>query len=49
MATLVPLPVGPDHALMPSCSRLSDVMGTGHHAAVAARVGSGESWVAGRG
>ena len=30
--TLVALPVGPDHALMPSLLTLSDVMGTGHHA-----------------
>jgi threonine dehydrogenase-like Zn-dependent dehydrogenase len=35
--TLVVLPVGPDHALMPSLLTLSDVMGTGHHAALAAR------------
>jgi threonine dehydrogenase-like Zn-dependent dehydrogenase len=40
--TLVPLPVGPDHALMPSLLTLSDVMGTGHHAAVAARVARGK-------
>ena len=39
--TLVVLPVGPDHALMPSLLTLSDVMGTGHHAARAARVGPG--------
>ncbi len=39
--TLVPLPVGRDHALMPSLLTLSDVMGTGHHAALAARVGPG--------
>jgi threonine dehydrogenase-like Zn-dependent dehydrogenase len=36
--TLVVLPVSPDHALMPSLLTLSDVMGTGHHAALAARV-----------
>ena len=36
--TLVPLPVGEDDALMPSLLTLSDVMGTGHHAALAARV-----------
>jgi threonine dehydrogenase-like Zn-dependent dehydrogenase len=30
--TLYPLPVGEDHALMPSLLTLSDVMGTGHHA-----------------
>jgi len=39
--TLFRLPVGPDHALMPSLLTLSDVMGTGHHAAVTARVGPG--------
>jgi threonine dehydrogenase-like Zn-dependent dehydrogenase len=37
--TLFVLPVGKDDALMPSLLTLSDVMGTGHHAAVAARVG----------
>jgi threonine dehydrogenase-like Zn-dependent dehydrogenase len=41
--TLVVLPVGRDHALMPSLLTLSDVMGTGHHAAVAAKVGPGKS------
>src|SRR6187397_2959944 len=40
--TLVVLPVGPDHALMPSLLTLSDVMGTGHHAARAARVSPGK-------
>jgi len=40
--TLVRLPVGPDHALMPSLLTLSDVMGTGHHAARCARVGPGK-------
>ena len=40
--TLVPLPVGPDHALMPSLLTLSDVMGTGHHAALAAKVRPGK-------
>ena len=40
--TLVPLPVGRDHALMPSLLTLSDVMGTGHHAARAAKVGPGK-------
>lgn len=40
--TLVKLPVGPDHALMPSLLTLTDVMGTGHHAALAARVGPGK-------
>jgi threonine dehydrogenase-like Zn-dependent dehydrogenase len=41
--TLVALPVGRDDALMPSLLTLSDVMGTGHHAALAARVGPGKS------
>jgi threonine dehydrogenase-like Zn-dependent dehydrogenase len=41
--TLVRLPVGPDDALMPSLLTLSDVMGTGHHAARAARVGPGKT------
>src|SRR5215213_1778691 len=36
--TLFVLPVGEDDALMPSLLTLSDVMGTGHHAAVAAKV-----------
>lgn len=40
--TLVVLPVGPDHALMPSLLTLSDVMGTGHHAALAAKVNRGK-------
>jgi len=40
--TLFVLPVGEDHALMPSLLTLSDVMGTGHHAAVCARVGPGK-------
>src|SRR3954471_1767960 len=40
--TLVVLPVGPDHALMPSLLTLSDVMGTGHHAARAAKAGPGK-------
>lgn len=39
--TLFPLPVGEDDALMPALLTLSDVMGTGHHAAVVARVGRG--------
>jgi len=39
--TLVALPVGPDHALMASLLTLSDVMGTGHHAALSARVQPG--------
>ena len=41
--TLVVLPVGQDDALMPSLLTLSDVMGTGHHAAVAAKVGPGKT------
>lgn len=41
--TLFPVPVGEDDALMPSLLTLSDVMGTGHHAAVAAKVGPGKS------
>jgi len=41
--TLVPLPVGKDHALMPSLLTLTDVMATGHHAAVAARVRPGKT------
>jgi len=40
--TLVVLPVGEDHALMPSLLTLTDVMGTGHHAARAAKVGPGK-------
>jgi threonine dehydrogenase-like Zn-dependent dehydrogenase len=40
--TLFALPVGEDDALMPSLLTLSDVMGTGHHAAVVARVGNGK-------
>ena len=39
--TLFVLPVGKDDALMPSLLTLSDVMGTGHHAAVAAKVAPG--------
>jgi threonine dehydrogenase-like Zn-dependent dehydrogenase len=41
--TLVVLPVGSDEALMPSLLTLTDVMGTGHHAAVAAEVGPGKT------
>jgi hypothetical protein len=41
--TLYVLPVGEDDALMPSLITLSDVMGTGHHAAVVAKVGPGKS------
>ena len=40
--TLFPLSVSADNALMPSLLTLSDVMGTGHHAAVCARVGRGK-------
>src|ERR687894_2010144 len=40
--TLYPLPVGEDDALMPSLLTLSDVMGTGHHAAVVAKVAPGQ-------
>src|SRR3954453_3346838 len=39
--TLYPLPVREDHALVPSLLTLSDVMGTGHHAAVVAKVSRG--------
>jgi len=41
--TLVVLPVGEDDALMPSLLTLSDVMGTGHHAALAAGVSPGKT------
>jgi threonine dehydrogenase-like Zn-dependent dehydrogenase len=41
--TLFVLPVGEDDALLPSLLTLSDVMGTGHHAAVAAEVGPGKT------
>jgi len=41
--TLFVLPVGKDDALMPSLLTLSDVMGTGHHAAVTAGVGPGKT------
>jgi threonine dehydrogenase-like Zn-dependent dehydrogenase len=40
--TLFVLPVGPVDALMPSLLTLSDVMGTGHHAARMARVHQGK-------
>jgi threonine dehydrogenase-like Zn-dependent dehydrogenase len=40
--TLVPLPVGKDNDLMPSLLTLTDVMATGHHAAVSAKVGPGK-------
>ena len=41
--TLFVLPVSGDDALMPSLLTLSDVMGTGHHAAVVARVAPGRA------
>jgi hypothetical protein len=41
--TLVVLPVGENDELMPSLLTLSDVMGTGHHAAVVAAVGPGKT------
>ena len=41
--TLVVLPVGEDDALMPSLLALSDVMATGHHAAVTAKVAPGKA------
>ena len=37
------LRVGKDDALIPSLLTLSDVMGTGHHAAISAKVGAGKS------
>ena len=40
--TLYPLSVGQDDALLPSLLTLSDVMGTGHHAAVAAKTRPGK-------
>lgn len=40
--TLYVLPVREDHALVPSLLTLSDVMGTGHHAAVIAKVSRGK-------
>jgi threonine dehydrogenase-like Zn-dependent dehydrogenase len=41
--TLVVLPVGPDDELMPSLLTLSDVMATGHYAALCAQVGPGKT------
>ena len=41
--TLVVLPVERDDALMPSLLTLSDVMSTGHHAAMSAQVGPGKT------
>ena len=44
-ANLVATPGMPDDGLVPSLLTLSDVMGTGHHAAVSARVGPGSTVV----
>lgn len=41
--TLFRIPVGQEDSLMPSLLTLADVMGTGHHAAVVAKVGPGKS------
>ncbi|MDE2412738.1 MAG: zinc-dependent alcohol dehydrogenase family protein [Sphingomonadales bacterium] len=41
--TLFPIDIDPDDALMPALLTLSDVMGTGHHAAISARVGRGHT------
>src|SRR5437588_4573670 len=41
--TLVVLPVSADDPLMPSLVTLTDVMATGHHAALAAEVGPGKT------
>src|SRR5206468_6511670 len=41
--TLFVLPGGHGDTLMPSLLTLTDVMGTGHHAAVAAKVGPGKT------
>ena len=41
--TLFPLDINENDALMPSLLTLSDVMGTGHHAAVAAKVAPGHT------
>ncbi len=41
--TLFPLPVAPDSALIPSLLTLSDVLGTGYHAAVRGGVQAGSS------
>jgi hypothetical protein len=43
--TLVATPTQPDDSLIPSLLTLSDVMGTGHHAALAAGAGPGQSVV----
>jgi threonine dehydrogenase-like Zn-dependent dehydrogenase len=47
--TLFPLSVGEDDALTPSLLTFSDVMGTGHHAAVVAGVAPGKIAVVGDG
>ena len=41
--TLFPIGAHADDALMPALLTLSDVMGTGHHAAIIAKVGRGKS------
>ncbi len=41
--TLVVLPVGADNALIPSLLTLTDVMATGHHAALTAKVSPGKT------
>lgn len=41
--TLYALPADPDDALMPSLLTLSDVLGTGHYAAVVAGIGPGKT------
>ncbi len=43
--TLVPVPRDADQSLLPALLSLSDVMGTGHHAALAAGVGRGSTVV----
>src|SRR5438094_5045617 len=43
--TLVVLPVGRDDALLPSLLTLTDVMATGHHAALSAKAGPGKAAV----
>lgn len=41
--TLVVVPAGADELLMPSLLTLSDVIGTGHHAAIVAKAGPGRT------
>lgn len=41
--TLVVLPVGKDDARMPSLLTLSELMATGHHAVLSAKVGPGKT------